>query len=68
MDGHLINGIGITSYLCGKNEILIFHIIQNKLKGLNEKKKLWRIILKCVYSAVWTGNHLIHRERNLGCG
>lgn len=39
MDGHLINGIGITSYLCGKNEILIFHIIQNKLKGLNEKKK-----------------------------
>lgn len=40
MDGHLINGIGITSYLCGKNEILIFHIIQNKLKGLNEKKKL----------------------------
>lgn len=42
MDGHLINGIGITSYLCGKNEILIFHIIQNKLKGLNEKKNLPR--------------------------
>lgn len=40
MNGHLINGIGITGYLCGKNMKLYFHFVRHtkyfKMKGVNE--------------------------------